>query len=359
MRTRLGIILLGLLAFASQASAQTMNNASVENTNTSIIAVTYPNPQSAGDTNIITIRYCMDANCSITPSAGFSPTLQDTAGDAYTLDCAGASGGVNVAVYRASTAASTINKITVTFPTPVFFPGMYANEQKGLWTFEGCGGKYVRGPGVVTITPTMPVTAGDLIYGWISEGSTGIVTTPGTGFTGLNTTARRLDEIGIPTTSAATFNYNSALTAFGVMVAYKPTASIGPNFLPYNVNLTLLWDDSTPTVPDPVQGNVQALQLSAGVWKQITSTTNLDPTGTAVLPIQVDANAVNSAGWVTVFFSLLDPAGGGTLCKVGTLVCVETTQSFPPQLLTTLPTNLPVVITLSKTTLAVVGWHLN
>lgn len=356
MRTRLGIILLGLLAFASQAQAQTVNNTSVEGGNTSIIAATYPNPQSAGDTNIVTIKYCMDINCSVTPPAGFSPTLQDTASDAYILDCVGVSGGVNVAVYRASTATSSLNKITVTFTTPVFYPGMYANEQKGLWTFDGCGSKYARGPGIVTIIPTSSVTAGDLIYGWIAEGIAGSAT-PGVGFTGLNTIGRRLDEIGIPTTSAATFNYTSTITALGIMVAYKPT--ISPNFLPYNVNLTLLWDDSTPTVPDPVQGNVQALQLSAGVWKQITSTTNLDPTGTAVLPIQVDANAVNSAGWVTVFFSLLDPAGGGTLCKVGTLVCVETTQSFPPQLLTTLPTNLPVVITLSKTTLAVVGWHLN
>lgn len=359
MRTRLGIILLGLLAFASQASAQTVNNAVAEDINTNTVSATYLNPQGAGDTNIVTVRYCMDINCSITPSIGFSPAIQDTANDAYILDCVGASGGVNVAVYRASTIASPTNKITVMFTTPVFFPGVYANEQKGLWTVDGCGNKYVKGPGVVTIAPKIPVSTGDLIYGWISEGTTGIATTPGAGFTGLNATARRLDEIGISTIGAATFNYNSTITAFGVMVAYTPVVSTGPNFLPYTVNLTLLWDDSTPTVPDPVQGNVQALQLSAGIWKQITSTINLDANGAAILATQVDTNAVNAAGWITVFFSLLDPAGGGTLCKVGTPVCVQTTQSFPPQLLATLPINLPVVITLSKTNLAVVSWHFN
>lgn len=341
-----------LLLSASSIWAQTTVNAGAKASgNVQSVTISFLNPQNAGDTNIITVHWCYAVGCNTVAPAGFGPSVNDTATTMYNPDCMPVANGVNAIMYRGFTSAAVTNAVTVSFPSAVAYVQVFVNEQKGTWYFDGCGKQYVKGPGIVSIPAQNAVTTGDLVYGWLSGGTT-TTTTAGTGFTLANQLTTYSDEVGIPAKPVATFNYASATSALGIMAAYKSTPPLAAN-MNFTANVKLLWDDGTP-----VSGTLQALQWQNGTMVLMTPNTGLDATGAASLPVTVNTTAQNTAGWLRIIFDLLD-ANGNVVCQTTNTVCVQMQQDFPPQMLAAIPPTIPVTLKLSKSSYTLVSWSFN
>jgi hypothetical protein len=140
------------------------------------VAVSYPNPQTAGDANILAIGW-NDVTAGI-------QTVADSAGNVYQIaDATFRGNGMSQAIYYATNIPAGSNTVTVTFTQPAAFVDLRVSEYSGLAT-AGVFDAGTSATGIGTGADSGPLTitsTNELLFGAGMTADT--YTGPGAGFT--------------------------------------------------------------------------------------------------------------------------------------------------------------------------------